>query len=409
MHYYFIGSTDKDSLTYRCNELMNFSLTLTDGCTTVPCHHFQWHSEGDDGCIRDGSCTGEDGVCKIETSVSVPGFVHLTVMAFDDQGNPLAGCDPFNGGAGAQIEEIKAGYPEPEDFDDFWKYNLSLLDTMGPYVLEMIEQPCHDFDDACRLYDVKLYAGDSKMLNGTPQNRFGWPVSGYVSIPKGVEEGKTYPIRMHFMGYSYTGATPATDPECIVCLFNPHGLENGLSQHVYDQQQRETVGQFGFLNESNHSPHTVYFKGMIMRNIQTLRWAKTIKGWNGIDLTVHGESMGAFQSCSVAALCPEVTELHIDVPWMCDLGGITLGRLRGWRPDFEENGKILEGIRYYDTCSFASRVTCPVYVSAGLGDYVCPPSGVTAMYNGIKTNKSITWTQNRTHGYEAPSAEKYVR
>lgn len=33
------------------------------------------------------------------------------------------------------------------------------------------------------------------------------------------------------------------------------------------------------------------------------------------------------------------------------------------------------------------RIKCPVTIEAGLGDYVCPPSGVAALYNGISAPK----------------------
>ncbi len=408
MALFFTGSTQRDALSYCCGEKIVFELNLTNGkVAPVACHHFQWHIEQDDGVILDGSCSGETGVCRVTAVLSVPGFVHLTVGAYDQQGDPMPDCRFFNGGAGAEIEKLSAGRPEPEDFDAFWMNSLELLDGVAPETLQMVE--IDGCDPNCHVYDVKIYAGDPEKLGGNPKNRFGRAASGYVSVPKGVDEGKTYPIRMHFMGYSYVGASPATDPDCIVCLFNPHGLDNGLSQETYDRERDNTVGTFGFDNLQNAAPEDVYFKGMILRNVQSLRWAKTIHGWNGRDISAHGGSMGAFQACSLAALCPEVTELWIDVPWMCDLCGIFQGRLRGWRPDVEESGKPIPGIRYYDTAYFAARITCPVFIGAGLGDYICPPSGVAVLYNRIKTQKQIEWVQNHTHVYTAPEAVKYVR
>ncbi len=400
------GKTDKNPLSYRCGEKMQFTLTLTDGCSTVPCAWFQWHIRGDDGQVSDGSCPGETGVCHIEASISTPGFVEVTAQAFNWLGEPLGECAPFNGGAGAEVETLTLGVPEPEDFDAFWQGVRDTLAGITPRTLEMVEVPATN--EACRVYDVKVYAGEPEALGGTPENRFGIAASGYVSIPKGVDEGKTYPIWMHFMGYSFTGATPAENGDAIVCLFNPHGLPNGRPQEEYDRLAAETVGTFGFSNEHNRRPEDVYFKGMIMRNVLAVRWAQTISGWNGKDLVLHGGSMGAFQATSATALSPEVTELRIDIPWMCDLGGVTRGRLPGWLPKVEENGEPIMGIRYYDTTSFAARVTCPVYLSAGLGDYCCPPSTGAVLYNRITAPKRMEWRQNRTHGYTAPDAEPYI-
>ena len=53
---------------------------------------------------------------------------------------------------------------------------------------------------------------------------------------------------------------------------------------------------------------------------------------------------------------------------------------------------------------------CKVTVSAGIGDYTCPPTGVAAFYNNLACeNKKITWTQGATHGYMPPVREKYER
>ena len=42
--------------------------------------------------------------------------------------------------------------------------------------------------------------------------------------------------------------------------------------------------------------------------------------------------------------------------------------------------------------------TCRVVVpDAGLGDYVCPPSGVMAFYNALACPKEITFLQGATH------------
>ena len=61
-----------------------------------------------------------------------------------------------------------------------------------------------------------------------------------------------------------------------------------------------------------------------------------------------------------------------------------------------------KGLGYYDPVNMAKRVpkTCTFVVPrAGLGDYVCPPSGLWAMWNELRCPKEITWLQGSTHGY----------
>ena len=113
--------------------------------------------------------------------------------------------------------------------------------------------------------------------------------------------------------------------------------------------------------------------------------------------------MGAMQAVSAAAHEEGVTRLDIEIPWLCDLRGIEKGRLEGWRP---ENSR---GMDYYDTVYQAARVKCETFITAGLGDYICPPSGVTALYHALGGKKHLTMQQNRTHPYIAPEFEVYKR
>ena len=412
MNKYFIGSTQRGALSYKCGEKIVFELTLTDGASAVPCHAFRWHIEAEDAASdglcegTEGECDGSLGACVIETSISRPGFVHLTVTATGDDGNPLSDCDIFEGGAGAEVETLLPILPEPEDFDEFWRRSLALLDGISPEVIEMNE--VKSIAPGYRQYDVRVACGDPEKLGGTPKNRFGAPVSGYLTVPEGAESGKKYPIQLYFMGYSYTGALPMAAPDAITFFPNPHGIKNGLAQEEYDREQNATVGAFGFDTDENKTPDSVYFKWMLLRGVQSLRFAKTLGGWDGKNIVVSGGSMGAFQSCGVAMLCPEVTALNIDIPWLCDLGGITANRLRGWRPEITAGGELQRGICYYDTASLCARASCPVKIVAGLGDYVCPPSGVMSLYNRIKAPKTITWQQNRTHPYVPPVVTTYT-
>jgi cephalosporin-C deacetylase-like acetyl esterase len=45
---------------------------------------------------------------------------------------------------------------------------------------------------------------------------------------------------------------------------------------------------------------------------------------------------------------------------------------------------------------------------AGLGDYTCPPSGVTVFYNNVKAPKKITYVQGSTHGFTPPDAQRFT-
>ncbi len=386
---YFIGSTDKDSLSYQINEQMHFHLTLVSDGKTLSVPQFRYTCHSDDGKEDAGITDGKSGVFTYTTSISKPGYVHLTVTACDENGEPLAGYDPFEGGAGAGFDEIIAYATAPKDFDAFWQQVIqNELDPIPPTVLSKKEIPCDDPDSV--VYDLQV-ACAGKM-----------PVSGYLRLPKHAAPG-SLPIRIRYMGHNVSPALIPPKENAIGLCVNQHGTPNDKEESYYSDLLNGALAMFGFDKEQNKDPHTVYFKYMILRALQAVRYCKTLPEWDGKNIEPYGDSMGAFQSTSVAAFTPEVTKLTIGIPWLCDLRGIEGGRLSGWRPAPDN------GIDYYDTVFMAKRVRCPVTIRAGLGDYVCPPSGVTALYHSFCVPKTLTMLQNKTHPYDPPTGAAYTR
>ena len=109
------------------------------------------------------------------------------------------------------------------------------------------------------------------------------------------------------------------------------------------------------------------------------------------------------QTIWAAGLDKDVTLAESSITWCCDLGGERLGRNRGgWYI------KWSDGLGYYDAVNVAKRIptSCRTIIPrAGLGDYVCPPSGLAILWNNIKGPKKIIWVQGSQHGYVPP--EKY--
>lgn len=387
---YFIGSTEKDAMAYRVGEEIRFDLALVDETgKPVCCPKFRYVFRSDDGRSAEGIADGMTGTVTCRTVLEKPGYVHLTVTPCDVRGNPLAGCDIFEGGACAGWENILQAEKAPDDFDDFWTGVIrEELDPIAPLPVSVQEFHCGDPGDV--VYDVQIACPG------------GAPVSGYLRLPRNAAE-KSLPIRVSYMGYGTSGAEIPDKAGAIQLNINQHGLPNGQPLAYYKELAESKYAEFGFNREENRNPDTVYFKYMILRALQAIRYCKTLPQWDGKNITVSGGSMGAFQATSAAAWDRDVTKLEVWIPWMCDLHGIEAGRLGGWRPF------CAPGLDYYDTASQAARVTCETEITAGLGDYVCPPSGVTAMYHNLKGKKKLIMQQNKTHPYTAPAYHSYKR
>ena len=384
---YFKGSTTRDAVGYKCGEDIEFRLELSDGARRFGCPLFKWEMYGDDGAKSSGMAPGESGTIDLHTTLAKPGFVHVIVTACALDGTPLPTIDKFEGGAGAEIDKIEQGTPDPDDFDEFWKGQLARLDEVEPRVLYMNEIDSGDPD--YRSYDIRLECVGPM------------PVSGILTLPRDAKP-KSLRGRLGFHGYSFAVSNVVRQPNTAYFQVNIHGINNFDKQSYYDEFSKAHAG-FGFDRNENKSPETCYFLYVILRDIQAARYLKSIPEYDGGGVLLDGGSMGALQAVSVAAHIDFAAGLNIYIPWLCDLGGIKVGRLRGWRPEPDA------GVMYFDTAIQAKRVTCPVEITCGLGDYVCPPSTEVVLWHNFKTQKKITFIQNMTHPYRPPEIISYTR
>ncbi len=391
----FYGTTDKNPLEYQPGEEMVFSLQVLSDGKPADGVRFRWTRTGDDGVTEKGEAVSSDSEpTQIRTSLKTPGFVYLLACAVDENGEPLK-REPkpkfcpnveFYGGAGVLPEQIQ-GTPEPADFDAYWASQKAQLAEI-PMDAELV--PVESGDPNIHCFDVKV-----KCL--------GMPVSGYLCIPKNAE-AKSLPARVSFHGYGFSSAYKpvSAGKQAIAFDVNAHGYLNGQPPEYYEEMGKTTLRGYGFNTEENQKPETAYFNGMMFRVMRALQYVKSLPEWNGKELTVSGGSQGGFQCISAAGLDPDVTECRASVAWCLDLAGHTKnGRLNGWRPAWTE------ALGYFDPVNHAKRCRCKMYLTAGLGDYVCPPSGQMVLFNNLNCPKELIFNQGCTHGYHMPNCESF--
>ncbi len=377
---YFIGSCDKDALGYKAGEKMKFSLRIQDDKgNIVEGQKFNWMRRGDDGITKSGTAVSGKEPVVIETSIDVAGFVRITATPVDENGKKAKGFDLFDGGACADFDKIVQITPEPADFDAFWKRQLSYLDKV-PMKCDRKEIPSK----------VKGYKTYELTLDCV-----GKPAKAYLSIPENAK-AKSLPIEMFVHGYGVSRINPAYRPNAISLTVARHSYELGQSDDYYKQKKIELSG-FGLRAKNNKNPENNYFRDMLLRDIRALQYVKTLPEWNGKNISVSGGSMGGFQSIFVAMLDQDVTKCRPNVPWMCNLNGKAEGKQRAlFAPEY------IPEVLYFDSTNAIKRVKCRVEISARLGDYVCPPSGVTILFNNANKNTTLDFAQNGTHPYRSP-------
>ncbi len=386
-HLYFAGTTEKDALSYTVGEEIVFRVQLTaDGSTPVPCAKIRYRIRPDGGEETSGELPGDSGLAQIRTCLHVPGFVFVDLTALGEIGEPLEDCDPYNGGAGADIGAIRAAYDEPKDFTEFWERIIrEEANPVAPVFLKY--EPVPSPDDAFDVYDIHVAAPGPR------------PATASLCIPKNAAPA-SLPISINYNGYGVSNAKPVLRSGMISINVSQHGTENFREDDYYQTFNREHCTGFGFDPSRNADHETCDFKYMLLRDLQVLRAAKTCPEWNG-HVIVSGGSMGAFQATFIAAFGGDADKLEIVIPWMCDLFGVKIGRTPGWRPD------PMPGMMYYDTVNFMRLVSCPVTISANLGDDVCPPSGILSLYHAIRGQKELCFHQDCTHGRGGRASVSY--
>lgn len=421
---WLMGVTDKNPLTYRPGEEMVFTVTPKglDGAVPAGEWFLDWNRSDDYGQVESGRVpmTGEPFVYK--TRLDKAGFVRLLVYVVDKNGkryvkkftgdvNTPEGKRAmnaferskkavfFDGGAGVDIDTL-ATHEEPKDFDEFWARQFKRLDLV-PVKAGRVEIKCAN--PKARLYAVRIDCAGLR------------PVTGYLSIPKAVDEGKKFPCRLETHGYSgdrCTHATPtsARDNE-IVLNINAHGLklvEFGATEadtKALRSEIRSNGCTYAFDAKQNADPETAYFNGMVLRVKRGLQYLKTLDGWNGKDLIASGGSQGGLQTIWAAGCGEGVTRAESGITWCCDMFNNNARIERkissdGWYIPWTES------MGYYDAANFAKRIpkTCRTVITrAGLGDYCCPPMGLAKLWNNIPGNKQVNWVQGSEHGYVPPS------
>lgn len=404
-----IGQTDKDAIAYAVGEEMTFTVRLDADGKTASCPQFKYILNADDGRAQaEAYVDGKSGVLTLKTKLDVPGFVHLQVTVCDKDGKAIDGVGQFDGGAAAGLSDIRKKKAEPADFDAFWESRLEKLEGTEPDLLEAteVESP----NAAYTVYAVKIKFCE--------ENTWGDYVSGYLSLPKKAKAGGLT-LFVTFQGYGVSDAPKTYASGQAVLSLSAHSIEVGKPSWYYTQLDSVKLRRYGFKEELNASRETVYFREMLLRDVQGVRFMKKYFGADGPDerfrglwsekkgLILSGGSQGGFQAAAVAALEPGVTQLMLYIPWLCDVGGCgTDGRQKStFMPEYTE------ALEYYDTVNFAGRITCPVFLeSVGLGDYVATPAGAASFYNNLTAcpQKRIVFRQNCTHAGTLGSSQSFT-
>ena len=291
---------------------------------------------------------------------------------------------------GFSPEQLKPYTKNPADFDDFWKRAID----------EARQTPLHV--DCKKVEAYETDNTDMYLLKIKTDKRHS--IYGYLSRPKAA--GK-YPVVL-----CPPGAGIKTIKEPMRNLYYAQNgfirLEmeiHGLNPEMTAEQFKEITTAFdyenGYLTNGLDNKDNYYMKHVYVACVRALDYLCSLPDWDGQHVFVQGGSQGGALSLITAGLDKRVTACVANHPALADMAGYLDNRAGGY-PHFNRlNGMLtpqkVETMAYYDVVNFARRIQCPVYLTWGYNDNVCPPTTSYIVWNLISAPKESLVTPINEH------------
>lgn len=313
--------------------------------------------------------------------------------------------------------------PAPEDFDAFWSAQKARL------AAEPAASKLEPLTPEQRALETQNPDHLKNILNWEKQGSVGLnleiacldvqPLRAYYATPAKPTAGK-HPAIVFFRAAGVAGGwcrsslvnamSHANRYDALVVDLNAHGMLNGQPQAYYDALEKGELA--GYQNQGKESRETFYFLGMFLRLQRAIDFLANQSEWDGRNIVCIGISQGGAQALAAGGIDPRVNVVISTVPGMCDIPGRLFGGAGGW-PHIADNAdkedprtrRIVETVRYFDMVNFAARSKATTLMTVGLMDTTCPPPGVFAAFNALKTDKRIVVVADQGHhALSTPSA-----
>ena len=153
----------------------------------------------------------------------------------------------------------------------------------------------------------------------------------------------------------------------------------------------------GWMTRGITSPDTYYYRGVYVDCVRAIDFAVNRPEVDAERIGVAGVSQGGGLSLAVAALDRRPTLAMPEVPYLCHYRrALEVTEQNPYQeialychryPDRVDT--VYNTLSYFDNLNLCDRIRCPVLVTVGLRDAICPPSTIFAVYNRLGVEKEI--------------------
>lgn len=365
--------TSKPDAIYATGETIRFGITWSAAAPPPSVEYTLKRGQRTE--VGKGQLTWNENKSTVESSLEAPGTMFLELRWTDAEGKQKKAV----GGAAAAPDQIKLADTRPADFDQFWEAKLKELAAVAPN--PQVEPAAAD-----RANVVYEKITLDNIRNTRIRGQLAKPAAG-EKFPALliVQWAGVYPLEQ-----KWVTERAADGWLCLNIL--AHDLPIDQPADFYAAQREGALKDYWSIG--NDDRETSYFLRMYLSCYRAAEYLSERPEWDGKTLVVMGGSQGGLQSLMTAAIHPKITAALASVPAGCDMLGPAAGRKGGWPQWYDRTGgkdaaKVHAASQYYDVAHFAPRIKCPVLISAGLIDDVCPPEGILATANVLNAPKEI--------------------
>ncbi len=303
-----------------------------------------------------------------------------------------------------QLKQYRPALTKEPDFDDFWAHTLSEA-RQQPLNAEF--QPVGDYP----VPEVEVFRASFDGFRG------GRSVGWYLRPRAGAAEGGL-PAIVAYHGYSGNKGQAHQYLYYALQGYAVLALDvRGQSGESADGHQYQTGHVSGWMTKGIMDPGGYYYRGVYMDCVRAADLVASQPEVDSARMGAWGVSQGGGLTLAATALSGRFALAMPDVPYLCHYRraleiaqqGPYLELSNYFRLYPEREDQTFRTLSYFDNLNLAERITCPVLMSVGLIDLVCPPSSIYAAYNYLLGPKHMGIYPYHAHEVPAQHITEQIR
>jgi len=277
----------------------------------------------------------------------------------------------------AELEKTDVPLTKKRDFDKFWQTTIQLVkNTPLNTKYEIIDYPISSIE----VRDLTFEG-----LDGTT-------IHTWYLLPKNFKP--PFPVVINYHGAGGSRGYPSAYMQWLsmgyAVIAHDYRLQSGTTGSISGFESGSVKAGWFNMGLFEREKHYLYHS-----TTDALRVVELALLMDEIDkkrIAVNGGSQGGGTSLTVAALQQDVSLCMADVPSNCwfekrlldEAGGV--GDMVAYLKLYPDKVPlVLDNFSYFDNLNLAERIHCPVLISCGMRDPVCPPKNIFAAFNRISS------------------------